>query len=32
MNKIKQFFGFIVSQDDVMGAMTVAMGKGGRLI
>lgn len=31
-NKIKQFFGFIVSQDDVMGAMTVAMGKGGRLI
>ncbi|MBR5231478.1 MAG: aminoglycoside phosphotransferase family protein [Clostridia bacterium] len=31
-NKIKQFFGFIVSQDDVMNAMTAAMGKGGRLI
>lgn len=31
-NKIKQFFGFIVSQDDVMDAMTSAMGKGGGLI
>ena len=31
-NKIKQFFGFIISQDDVMDAMTVAMGKGGALI
>ena len=31
-NKIKQFFGFIISQDDVMAAMTAAMGKGGALI
>lgn len=31
-NKIKQFFGYIISQDDVMDAMTAAMGKGGRLI
>jgi hypothetical protein len=31
-NKIKQFFGFVVSQDDVMSAMTAAMGKGGALI
>lgn len=31
-NKIKEFFGFIVSQDDVMDAMTKAMGKGGSLI
>lgn len=31
-NKIKQFFGFVVSQDDVMAAMTAAIGKGGALI
>ena len=31
-NKIKQFFGFIISQDDVMDAMTIAMRKSGGLI
>lgn len=31
-NKLKQFFGFIMSQDDVLDAMTTAMGKGGGLI
>ena len=28
----KQFFGFIISQDDVMDAMTIAMKKSGGLI
>lgn len=31
-NKVKQFFGFIISQDDVMEAMTIGMSKGGNLI